>query len=81
MNPTDARAIVVEAVRSIAPGAAIDELGPADDLIDALELDSMDLLNIAVAVAERTGIEIPERDYPKLTSIEVFAAYLVAAAG
>jgi acyl carrier protein len=32
-------------------------------LQDALDLDSMDFLNFLIAVAQSTGVEIPESDY------------------
>lgn len=79
MTPDDARQVVLDAIATVAPDAPVDELAPDDDLFDTLELDSMDLLNIVVAVHERTGIEVPERDYGKLGTLDDFAAYLVAA--
>jgi len=44
----------------------------------ALDLDSMDFLNFMIGLHERTGIEIPELDYPQLATVERCAAYLVA---
>lgn len=81
MNLSDARTAVLDAIRTVAPDAPLDALGGDDDLIETLELDSMDVLNIAVAVSDSTGIEIPERDYPKLVSIEAFASYLASGVG
>ena len=39
----------------------------------------MDFLNIIVAINERTGIEIPERDYPKLSTLNDAVGYLAHA--
>jgi acyl carrier protein len=39
----------------------------------------MDFLNVIVAINEQTGIEIPERDYPKLSTLNNAVAYLAAA--
>ena len=39
----------------------------------------MDFLNIIVAINEQTGIEIPERDYPKLSTLNDAVAYLAHA--
>jgi acyl carrier protein len=72
----DARAHVAAALSIVAP-----DVDPADldaDLHDDLGLDSMDLLNVAAAIAERSGIEIPERDYPGLRTIRQVADYLDA---
>lgn len=68
--------LVVDAVRGVAPDVDQD-VDPDADLQADLDLDSMDLLNVVIAVHERTGIEIPERDYGSLTSIANLADYVV----
>jgi len=79
MNEQNMREVVIRALTEIAPDidpAAID----ADrDLAEQLDIDSMDFLNIVVLIHERTGIEIPERDYPKLSTLSDAVAYLAAA--
>ena len=47
-------------------------------LRDQVDLDSMDFLNLLVGVHQRTGIEIPEADYPKLATLDQLVAYLAA---
>jgi len=47
-------------------------------MAEALDLDSMDFLNFMIGLHERTGIEIPELDYPQLSTVEKCADYLVA---
>lgn len=74
MSEPDALAIVQELVAEIAPEV---DVGRVDaDLSEDLGLDSMDSLNLAVAVKEKTGIDIPERDFPALRSIRRLAEYL-----
>ena len=51
-------------------------IDPAEELVEQLDIDSMDFLNVVVAINERTGIEIPERDYPKLSTLNDAVAYL-----
>jgi acyl carrier protein len=46
------------------------------DFHDDLGLDSMDALNLAIAVHEATGVDIPEVDYAEIRSIESCVAYL-----
>jgi acyl carrier protein len=41
----------------------------------------MDFLNFVIALHERTGIDIPEADYPRLSTIDAIAAYLAARTG
>jgi acyl carrier protein len=76
--PSDAelRAVVLDALRQVAPEADLERLDPAADLREELEIDSMDVLNLAIAIHERTGVEIPETDYAKLRSLADGVAYL-----
>jgi acyl carrier protein len=79
MSPHDAaRAVVVDAMRRVAPDVDVDAIDPHADLEEAAGLDSMDLLNVVVAVYEATGLEIPERDYPELGTFAGFVAYVAA---
>ena len=77
----EATRIVIESITQIAPDVEdeLGELDPAIDLWEALDLDSMDHVNVMTAVSDRTGIEVAERDYPSLRSIEALAKHLVAA--
>jgi acyl carrier protein len=75
---TDAgtRLIVESVLHRIAP-----ELGHIDgsaELQADLDLDSMDFLNFVTALHEETGIEIPERDYPQVATVDGCVAYLDA---
>ncbi len=74
-HPTSTQ-VVLEAIVQVAPNADLITLDPEDDLRDHLELDSVDFLALVQRVAERTGREIPERDFPRLLSLASFAAYL-----
>jgi acyl carrier protein len=75
---TSPRAVVLAAIGAVAPDADLSTVDTATDLAEQLDLDSMDFLNVVEAIYDATGIEIPERDYPKLTTLETFAAYLAA---
>lgn len=80
MNETDIRQIVAAALEEVAPGSDVDEIDPDEDFVYELDVDSMDFLNFVIAVHEKTGVEIPERDYPKLSSLNKAVAYLQGAA-
>ena len=45
------------------------------ELLEQVDLDSMDFLNLMESVAAETGVEVPERDYPLVASIAALAAY------
>ena len=65
----------------------LDEVAPEIDALHAdaqadfhedFGLDSMDTLNLAIGLAEATGVDIPERDYPRISSISRTVDYLEA---
>ena len=79
-DTTQSTDVVLAAIAAVAPEAE-DELADLDrtiDLFEELGLDSMDHLNVMTEIANRTGIEIPEREYGQLRSIEALAARLQA---
>ena len=69
---------VTASLRRIAPEISLDEVDHDADLLEELELDSMDFLAFVTDLHERTGVEIPESDYPKLSSVEAVLGYLVS---
>lgn len=73
----DARVLLAHLLRRIAPEVSLEEIDPAAPLQEAMDLDSMDFLNLVTALHEETGIEVPERDYPSLSTVDGFIAYVV----
>ena len=69
---------VLGALAEIAPEADPASLRGGVPLRDQLDLDSMDFLNLLIAVHQRTEVEIPEADYGKLASLDQIVAYLEA---
>lgn len=76
MTPDDARALLARLLRRIAPEVDLDDIDPGTPLQEAADLDSMDFLNLVTALYEETGIEIPERDYPLITTVDGFVAHV-----
>ena len=76
MNHDDARALLARLLARIAP--EVDVASEPDDtaLQDDLGLDSMDVLNLMTALHDETGLDVPERDYPRLATIGAFATYV-----
>jgi acyl carrier protein len=70
------RATVLRTLGEIAPEADLDTLEPGVPFRAQLDLDSMDLLNFVVALHAALGIDIPEADYPKLTTLDACVGYL-----
>jgi acyl carrier protein len=76
MNDDQIKALVLSEIRKIAPEAELDQVDPDTDLREQIDLDSMDILNLAIAIHERTGVDIPESDYPKMVTLTGAIAYL-----
>ena len=70
--------IVKQELNNIAPEVDLANIDPAADLREAVDIDSMDFLNLVTALHHRTGIDIPEIDHPKLVTLSGIVAYLEA---
>ena len=75
MNSDEVTRLIAEILSGIAPEADLATVWDDEDLRAALDLDSMDFLNLVVGLHERTGIEIPEADYPRLFTLAGAADY------
>ena len=75
---TDHRTTVRAAIARVAPDVDPDTIADDAPFRDDAGLDSMDFLNILAAIAEATGVDVPERDYPRVTTIRALALYLDA---
>jgi acyl carrier protein len=76
MTQPDIRAVVREELGNIAPEIDLTTVNPADDLREALDIDSMDFLNFITAIHHRLGVDVPELDYPKLITLDGAVKYL-----
>lgn len=79
MNADDARALLARLLRGIAPEADLSLVDSSAPMQEELDLDSMDFLNLVTALHDETGIDVPERDYPRLASVDGFVAYVTTA--
>jgi acyl carrier protein len=77
--PEDPYALLTRLLHRIAPEVDVDAVDRAEPLQVAADLDSMDFLNLMSALYTETGIEVPERDYPSVASIDGFVAYVQTA--
>jgi acyl carrier protein len=76
MTETEARTVIWDILSGIAPEVDPSSMADDEDLREALDLDSMDFMNFVVGLHERTGIDIPEADYPRLRTLDGAIAYL-----
>lgn len=78
MTHEELKAVVVDALGKVAPEIAPATLQPDIAVREQLDLDSVDFLNFVLALHDRLNIDIPERDYPKLATLDGAAAYLAS---
>lgn len=79
VTPTDARALLARLLAGIAPEADLSTVPDDAPLQVELDLDSMDFLDLVGALHEATGLDVPERDYPQLSTVRGFVAYVAGA--
>ncbi len=76
MSEAEIETLIAEVLGGIAPEVDLATVARDVDLREAFDLDSMDFMNLVIGLHERTGIDIPEADYPKLFTLEGAVAYL-----
>lgn len=76
LTTTDARALVLTALRTVAPETDTTRLTEDTELRDAAELDSLDFLSFVELLSQRTGTRIEEEDYPRLRTLASAVAFL-----
>ena len=70
--------MILSAIADVAPELE-PELADLDHDVDfwiELQLDSMDHLAVMTRLAQQTGAEIAERDYPRLTTVAALRDFL-----
>ena len=77
MTKAECHKLVLDIIADIAPDEDLSNVKPDVRLRDQLQLDSMDFLDIVMELRKRYGIEVPEKDYIQLASLDSCAAYLV----
>jgi acyl carrier protein len=78
MTREELKDVVVQSLTRVAPEVDPASIQPGVNFRDQLDLDSMDFLNYVLALHDRLRIEIPETDYPRLTTLDGAVAYLAS---
>jgi acyl carrier protein len=81
MTEAEIKDAIFEGLRKIAPESDPASLRPDQKVRETLDIDSFDFLSFLIALHEKLGIEIPEADYGKLTTLDEMVRYLIAKAG
>ncbi len=78
MTPDDIRDTVLRALGEVAPEADLGHLKPDVGFREQLDIDSMDFLNFVIRLHKELHVEIPESDYPKLSTLRGCMEYLTS---
>ena len=76
MTENEIREGILNILHRIAPEADLDTLQGSDNLRETLDIDSFDFLNVAIAVKEQFGVNIPETDYREISTLAGMIQYL-----
>ncbi len=77
MTEQEIKQIIFQLLKKIAPDTEPEKLKPDDDIRHKLEIDSFDALQFVVALDEQLGIETPEADYGKITTLKDLVTYII----
>lgn len=78
MQPTaaDIKKIILGIIAEIIPDENLSQVKDDVRLQDQLELDSMDFLDLVMELKKRYRIDVPQEDFPKLSTLNSCAEYL-----
>lgn len=68
--------IIKDSLAKITPEIDMSTVDTDCDLREELDIDSMDFFNFVVALNKKLGVEIPEKDYGKLMTIDDIVEYV-----
>jgi acyl carrier protein len=75
---SDIEAAIRQILKELFPDHDVGQLKGDDDLVTALDLDSMAMIDLALEFERRFRVRIPNEDLERLTSIDAVTEYLVA---
>jgi acyl carrier protein len=76
MTRDELQTIVAAELRRIAPDIDFADVDQNADLREQFDIDSMDFLNLVIALGKRFALPIPETDYPRMASVSGLVDYL-----
>jgi len=77
MTEEEIKLVIFRLLKKIAPDTEPEKMNPDDDIRRTLEIDSFDALQFVVALDEHFGIETPEADYGKITTLKDLLNYIM----
>lgn len=80
MSVQDMKQTIFDVLATIAPEVDPSDIDPKENLQEELDIDSMDFLNFMMGLHKKTGVDIPEKDYAKVATLDDCMNYLLAKA-
>jgi acyl carrier protein len=80
MNDQEILAGLGEIVEEIA-GVPADEVTPSKNFVDDLDIDSLSMVEIAVAAQDKFGVEIPDDQLKDLATVQDVVTFVAKNAG
>jgi acyl carrier protein len=77
MTEQELHDIIAGELKKVAPECSIGELDPDENIREAMDIDSYSFLRLLVGLGDRTGVEIPEADYGKVSTLAAMKQYLM----
>jgi acyl carrier protein len=78
MTRDEIRHAIIEELSALAPETNPASLQDGEDIREALDLDSMDMLNLMIALHRRLEVEIPDEDAGQFATLAGALDYIAA---
>jgi acyl carrier protein len=75
------RAVIFDVLGTVAPETDPAAILPDQPLREQIDLDSFDFLNVIIRLHEILAIDIPERDYGELATLDSAVEYITRRSG
>jgi acyl carrier protein len=75
-NHQSLKDLVCKLILDIAPEADVQGLDPNEEFREELDLDSMDFMTLLDSIKKETGVNVPEKDYVKVNSLQSLTEYI-----
>jgi acyl carrier protein len=77
-NEKEIKEVVLRALNNVAPEVDLASIDPSRDLRDQIDIDSVDFLNFVLGLHKELGVDIPDSDVAKITTLNGCVGYLVS---
>jgi acyl carrier protein len=76
MNDAEIKKVILSLLQTIAPDSDPEKLNDNDDIRKETGIDSFDTLQFITGIYKKLGVNIPEEDYGKITTLTKLIEYI-----